>query len=246
MLGGLKGFFANQGLGPDVGEIAAWAAGRGDVFKREREGHGFAVEGQLDGRAFRLEWGRPQRTYISGHELRVRMPLELPPDLQLLIVTRSLQESLEKTAFDQFTRDNQTELGMATPEETRWLVMFSKIGFDGSKLLRATFNGVSGVPAEGPAWVEGPLGHALERAAGTFLGARPPFVLMTLRGKLYLRLELGSAEQNDIAGALAVFEVAAAAALRVLNLRSGAPEPWTTTLSTAWQAIGAPDPSERA
>ncbi len=244
MLGGLKGFFANQGLGPDVGEIAAWAARRGDVFKRERDGHGFAVEGQLADRAFRLEWGQSQRAYIRGHELRVRMPLDLPPDLQLLVVTRSLQDTLEKTAFDQFTHGNQTELGSATPEETRWLVMFPKIGFESSKLLLATFAGVSSVPAEGSAWIDGPLGRALERAAGTFLTARPPFVMMSLRGKLYLRLELGSAEENDIAAALALSETAAAAALRVFNLRSGAPEPWTTTLSTAWQAIGAPDPSD--
>src|SRR4028118_2169306 len=57
MLGGLKGFFANQGLGPDFAEIAAWAQRRGLSFKRERDGHGFVIDGSLDGQPWRLEWG---------------------------------------------------------------------------------------------------------------------------------------------------------------------------------------------
>ena len=116
------------------------------------------------------------------------MELGLPPDLQMLIVSKSLMESLEKQAFEQFTESNQTEMGAATPEETRWLVMFPKIAINGSKTLRSSFAGVS-QPAERRPGVD-------RRAARPCAGARrrhaccastPPFVLMTLRGKLYLR-----------------------------------------------------------
>ena len=235
-----KSFFANQGLGPDFGEVSAWAKRRGHQFKRERDGNGFVVDGKLEELPWRLEWGPSQRPYIQGQELRLRMALGLPPDLQMLIVSRTLMEQLEKQAFEQFTQSNQTEMGDATPEETRWLVMFPKIAMNGSKLLRSSFAGVSSLPNEGPAWIEGPLGHALERAAGTLLRLTPPFVLMTLRGKLYLRLALSSADETDVAAALALFETAGNEALRVGRSRGDEPVTWAQTTSTAWQSLTPP------
>ncbi|MGZ5276930.1 MAG: hypothetical protein ACXWCU_13545 [Caldimonas sp.] len=237
-----KSFFANQGLGPDFSEVSAWAKRRGHVFKRERDGNGFVIDGKLEGTPWRLEWGPPQRPYIACHELRVRMELGLPPDMQMLIVSRSLMELLEKQAFEQFTKSNQTEMGDATPEETRWLVMFPKIAMTGSKLLRASFGGVSSLPHEGPAWIDGPLGHALERAAGTLLRLAPPFVLMTLRGRLYLRMQLASADETDVAGALALFETAGTEAQRIGRARGDEPVTWSPTTSTAWQSL---PPSKR-
>src|ERR1035438_7109811 len=44
-----KSFFANQGLGPDYGDVSAWAKRRGHAFKRERDGQGFVVDGKLEG-----------------------------------------------------------------------------------------------------------------------------------------------------------------------------------------------------
>ena len=232
-----KSFFAHQGLGPDYSEVVAWAKRRGHAFKRERDGQGFVIDGKLEETPWRLEWGPPQRPYITGHELRVRMELGLPPDLQMLVVSRALRELLEKQAFEQFTQSNQTEMGDSTPEETRWLVMFPKIPMSGSKLLRSSFGGVSSLPNEGPAWLEGPLGHALERAAGTLLRLEPPFVLMTLRGRLYLRMQLTSADETDVAAALVLFETAGTEAQRVGRSRGDEPVTWSQTVSTAWQNL---------
>ena len=235
-----KSFFANQGLGPDFSEVSAWAKRRGHQFKRERDGNGFVVDGKFEDLPWRLEWGPPQRPYINGKELRVRMELGLPPDMQMLIVSKSLMEALEKQAFEQFTESNQTEMGAATPEETRWLVMFPKIAMNGSKTLRSTFAGVSSLPNEGPAWIEGPLAHALERAAGTLLRLMPPFVLMTLRGKIYMRIEMSSADETDVAAALSLFEAASNEALRVGRARGDEPVTWAQTTSTAWQTLTPP------
>ncbi|MEO8081629.1 MAG: hypothetical protein ABI641_13940 [Caldimonas sp.] len=236
MLESLKGFFANQGLGPDFADVSAWAKQHGHVFKRERDGCGFVVDGGPEGMRWRLEWGPSQRPYISGHELRLRMDLRLPPDLQMLMLSKPLMEALEKQAFEKFTESNQTEMGSATPEETRWLVLFPKIQIDGSRLVRSAFGGVSSLPHEGPAWLEGPLGHALDRAAGTLLQSKPPFVLMTLRGKVYLRMQMTSADATDVAAALVLFEIAGAEALRVARARGDEPVSWSSTLSTAWQS----------
>jgi hypothetical protein len=237
MLGGFKSFFASQGLGPDYSEVSAWAKRRGHVFKRERDGQGFAIDGELEAAAWRLEWGPAQRPYIAGHELRIRMELGLPEDLQLLVVSKNLIELLEKQAFEKFTESNQTEMGDSTPEEARWLVMFPKIAMNGSKLLRSSFGGVSSLPDEGPAWLEGALGHALERAAGTLLRQQPPFVLMTSRGRVYLRMQLGSADETDVSAALALFETAGTEALRVGRSRPDTPGPGPVTVMKAWRSL---------
>jgi hypothetical protein len=238
MLGGFKGFFANQGLGPDFSELAAWAKRRGHSFKRERDGHGFVVDGKLEGQVWRLEWGPPQRPYIQGHELRLRMDLGLPVDLQMIVMSRPLMEQLEKDVFEQFTKSNQTEMGDAAPEEMRWLVMFPKISLASSKLLRSSFGGVSSQPDDGPAWLEGPLAHALERASGLLLRLQPPMVLMTLRGRIYLRMQLPSADETDVSAALGLFETAGTEAMRVARTRvSDASEGTASTFSTAWQAL---------
>lgn len=237
MLGGFKGFFANQGLGPDYSDISAWAKRRGHAFKRERDGHGFVIDGKLEGSTWRLEWGPPQRPYIQGHELRLRSELGLPGDLQMLVMSRALMELLEKQAFEKFTESNQTEMGDATPEETRWLVMFPKISMAASKLMRSSFGGVSSLPHEGPAWLEGPLGHALERAAGTLLRLAPPFVLMTLRGRCYLRMQMAAADETDVAAALGLFETACSEAVRVGKTRGDEPPSFSSTITSAWQSL---------
>ncbi|MEO6363836.1 MAG: hypothetical protein ABIO71_11445 [Caldimonas sp.] len=237
MLGGFKGLFASQGLGPDHGDIAAWAKRRGHGFKRERDGHGFVIDGKLEDSLWRLEWGRPQRPYIEGHELRLRSELGLPADVQMLVMSRALMELLEKQAFEKFTVSNQTEMGDATPEETRWLVMFPKISMASSKHIRSSFGGVSSLPHEGPAWLEGPLGHALERAAGSLLRLAPPFVLMTLRGRCILRMQMDAAAETDVAAALGLFETACSEAVRVASARSDEPPGYSSTLTSAWQSL---------
>ncbi len=237
MLASFKGFFANQGLGPDFAEISAWSKRRGHTFKRARDVLGFVIDGQHEGKPWRLEWGPPQRSYIEGHELRLRMELGLLPDMQMLLMSRPLMELLEKQAFEQFTKDNQTEMGDATPEETRWLVMFPKISLAGSKLLRANFGGVSSLPHEGAAWLEGPLAHALERATGTLLKDSPPMILMTLRGRAYLRMQMTSTDETDVAAAESLFAIACTEASRVGKARGEQMPSFESTITSAWQSL---------
>jgi hypothetical protein len=116
--------------------------------------------------------------------------------------------------------------------------MFPKMPMNGSKILRANFGGVSSLANDGPAWLEGPLGHALERAAGALLRERPPFVLMTMRGRIYLRMQLGSADETDVTAAVVLFETAATEATRVGRSRGEEPPAWSQTLTTAWQSLG--------
>src|SRR5206468_517856 len=121
--------------------------------------------------------------------------------------------------------------------ETRWLVVFPKISLAGLQILRNCFAGVSSLPHEGRAWLDGPLAHGLERAAATWLGAQPPFLLMTLRGRIYMRLQLASVEEADIAAAVTLFGIAAASARRVARARGEEPVSWSASTTSAWQSL---------
>jgi hypothetical protein len=164
------------------------------------------------------------------------MVLGVPPALQMLIMTKPLRERLANEAFQQATQSNTTELNENVSEETRWLVVYPKISMGSSQILRNCYAGVSAVAHEGSWWLEGALAHALERAATTWLNTQPPFLLMTLRGRLYLRMQLASADETDVAAAVSLFGIAGASARRVARSRSD-DALWATSSTTAWQSL---------
>lgn len=247
MLESFKRFFANQGVGPDWRDVSDWAKQRGLGFKRAREDEGFVIDGALDGKPWRMEWGPPQRAYIDGRELRIRMELKLPSDMQMLLLARPLMEQLERQTFEQFTEGTQTQIDTSTPEEMRWLVMFPKVDMSRFRVLRQHFGAVAGHVASGLAWIDGPLGQQLERAMGGLLNGDPPFVLMTLRGRTYLRVKLIDPDVKSLATAIALFEAAVTQAMKVATV-IGSANPgaeWPTTGSTAWQSLGPEEPPSK-
>ncbi len=238
MLESLKRLFVRPGIERDLAELSEWAEHTGRSFKRVRGEDGFVIDGAIDGLPWRLEWGLSQRDYIGGQELRMRMELGLPQDMQMLLLSRTLLETLERATFEQFTNSMQTQIGATAPEEMRWLVMFPKVEL---KTLRARFGAVATVPAAGAAWIEGLLADGLTRSVDRLLRDDPPFLLMTLRGRVYLRMLLAAPEVTDIAGALALFEIAAVQALSAAAGFDGPEGQWhatsTSTSSTAWQSL---------
>ena len=250
MLESFKRLFAKPGHDRDFSPISDWAQRRGYGFKRVRDQDGFVIDGAFDNRPWRIEWGPPQREYIEGHELRLRMELDLPSDMQMLLLSRPLMDALERLTFEEFTDDVQTQIGTKTPEEMRWLVMFPKVNLSALKTLRSRFGAVASDPVAGLAWLDGPLANMLERAAGSFLVDEPPFVLMTLRSRAYLRLQLAVPDATVISAALALFETAVAQALRAaggavgsaLGTAGDSSAAWGPTSSTAWQSLQPPDP----
>jgi len=242
MLESFKRLFAAKPDEPDYAEVGNWAQQRGYALKRVRGESGFVIDGALDDKPWRLEWGPPQRDYIAGRELRVRMELELPSDAQMLLLSRPLMNALERKTFEEFTDNVQTQVGTKTPEEMRWLVMFPKVNLSGFKTLRARFGAVASMAEAGLAWLSGPLGHALERASNDLLKNDPPFVLMTLRGRAYLRMQLATPDAQDIAAALAIYETAVKQALAIGGAvgghSGGKSHDWDpSSQSTAWQTM---------
>jgi hypothetical protein len=242
MLGALKRLIAGKPPGPDWPAVADWAQKNKLRFRKTREENGFVIDGGMESRPWRLEWGPPQRAYIEGHELRLRMELDLPGDWQVLLASQPLLEMLERQTFERYTESNQTVIDTSTPEEMRWLAMYSKIPFDAPKDLRSRFALIGNTATIATAWVEGPLAQQLEQAAQQALAHQPPFVLMLLRGRVYLRTELAEPDVGVMAQLSAVFETAVLQALRAGGATDqGKASDWNTTSSTAWQTQLGPD-----
>jgi hypothetical protein len=235
MLDALKRWIAGETLGPDWRAASDWARQRGSQFKRAREDEGFVVDGALDGRPWRLEWGPPQRSYIEGHELRLRMELGLSHDLQMLLLSRPLMETLERQTFEQYTANMQTQIDVSTPEEMRWLAMFPRVPLAASKEVKSRFAAVAASPTTGAAWIDGLLSERLAELACSPLVAEAPLVLMTLRGRVYLRLQLAEPDVATLDAMLKLFETAAAQAVRLAGGPHEGPDAWPSTASTAWQ-----------
>lgn len=240
MLYTLKRWISGASADAEWGGLTDWAKQQGWDLKRVREVGGFVIDGAMDGAAgqlpWRLEWGPSQRDYITGRELRMRMELQLPADLQMLVLSRALMEVLEKAAYEHFTQTSQTFIDGSAPEEMRWLSMFSKVAL-ADRDLRARLGVVASEPNWGADWLDGGLTEQFNQAAQDWMANEPPFVLMTLRGRLYLRLGCEQPEPGLLQGVVSLFCKAGQQAHRVgQSMGPTSTNEWPSTAISAWQA----------
>jgi hypothetical protein len=216
--------------------MADWAQGRGAKFRQTRDARGFQIEqpkGVLG--VMRIEWAPSQRSYIEGHELRMRCEMGLHPDLQMLVLSRMLMERLEKAVFEAYTDTLKTRVDTDTPEEMRWLVMFAKLKNYPHKLVKERFGALAINQEVASAWLEGKLSDVLIQAGQELLPEPRPFVLMALRGNVYLRVAMDEAQLPEIQSLVKLLEIACREAQRV-SARLADGGPWPTTTSVAWQS----------
>ncbi len=224
-------------------DAAAWAELSRHTFKCTREGDGFVIDAGLSAQPWRLEWGPSQRTYIQGHELRFRMELQLPSGLQMLVLNRSLLESLERESFERYTEVNQTQVDVSTSEEMRWVTMFPQSELATQRVLRPHFAALSSSPSQAESWLNGELAEALVLAHASVLPKEMPWVLMTLRGRVYMRMALPEPKAALLNAMSKLFVTACTAALRVSVSGLDGAESSTSAatdslapLNTAWQS----------
>ncbi|UXH76418.1 hypothetical protein [Roseateles amylovorans] len=214
--------------------LTEWAEERGGQLRHARDGRGFVIDlPRLLPGLTRIEWGPSQRSYISGFELRMRCELKLNADMQMMLIERSLMDQLERSVFEAYTDTLRTRADTDTPEEMRWLVMFPKQTAIDAKLVRQRFGAV-GVNSElCAAWLDPALSERLGQATQDILTEGRPFVLMSLRGNVYLRTAMPQVSLPEVQGLLQVLEAAAHSA-QAVHLRIGEGGPWPTTTSVAW------------
>ncbi len=215
MLDGLKRFISGKRAPTGTGwdDVALWAEQRQYPF-RSVPGEGFVIDGRAAGTDWRLEWGPSQRSYVQGAELRLRAELPVSSALQLVVMNRVLQESMEKAMFEQAVESVQTRIDNETPPETRWLVMFPKLPGADMGVLRENFVAVSSMRTWLAMWLLGPLSTAL---VATVADAASPVVLMVGRGRLTLRTALPTPDLAGLQPWLRLFETAIREARRVAS-----------------------------
>jgi len=215
--------------------IALWAKRKGYRFDKAPDQARFLIEIKDGGRAVRMEWGPSQRGYIAPNELRLRMDLNLPGGLQMLLLTLPLMERLEGETFDRFTQAAETVLDTSTPEEMRWLAMFPKVDLSWDKALRSRFCVLGADPDLTLAWIKGGLADQLLKASQDLLLDCPPFLMMTMRGKLYLRMQLAEPAPAALTHCLELFDAALKSATSLSAQMAADPAGLPSTLSTSRQ-----------
>ena len=193
-------------------DLAAWAQSRQWTLRGVREIDGFVIDGQAGTTPWRLEWGPSQRPYVTGQELRIRADLDVPRDLQALILNRELMESMEKAVFDQYVEGVQTRIDTTTPPEMRWLVMFPKLSGAELRSLRDGYSAIASIKPWLQQWLAGSLSPALAALPSS---VERPLVLMVGRRRLSLRTALAQADVPGIEAWLRLFECALHEAQRV-------------------------------
>ena len=214
--------------------IAPWAESKQYAFRGVQE-EGFVIDGRLGATPWRLEWGPSQRPYIAGQELRLRSELGLISDLQVVVMNRALQESMEKAVFEQYVEGVQTRIDNQTPPEMRWLVMFPKLPGSEMPTLRERYVALSSMKKWLAQWLEGPLSQSL---AALRIEPAVPLVLMIGRGRLMLRTALPDVDVGQLQNWLRVFEVAMREARRVANESSESISP--STSPSLWSSSALP------
>lgn len=196
--------------------VARWADEAGHRFGRSRDGNGFFVEPARGQSSWRLEWGPPQRHYMVGNELRLRADVGAGSGLRMLVATRPLMTLLEQQVYEEFTEGRQTRMDDDTPEEMRWLVLYTKVPRAELGALRERFGALANLPRAAVLWLEGPLGKQLE-GSSSWLPADQAMVLLMQRGRLTLRCQHPQISLPVLQAALGLFGVARAAARRVAD-----------------------------
>lgn len=188
MFDAIKRMIGSSAASRDEGQaLGVWAKSDGHTFKRvkDKSGGGYVVE---SAGGWRVEWGQSQRPYIDGQELRFRCDTGLPGDVQMIMISRVVAQTLESDVFSRFTNAMQTQIDNTLPDEMRWLAMHPRVSLSAATLLNKRFVLFCNAESVAQAWLNGPMVQALDAAASSWWTDSLLLVLTLNRGMLTLRM----------------------------------------------------------
>lgn len=178
---------ASAPSGGEADVLSAWAKAEGHVFKRVRDKStgGFVVE---SAQGWRVEWGVSQRPYIHDKELRFRSDTGLSGDVQLILLTKVLAQTLESDVFSRYTNAMQTQVDHTLPDEMRWLAMHPRVSLAAAPVLAKRFALFTNAESVAQHWLDAHMVQALENAASVWWTDALLLVLTINRGMLTVRM----------------------------------------------------------
>ncbi|HYR24430.1 MAG TPA: hypothetical protein VEQ09_01260 [Aquabacterium sp.] len=177
----------SSSAGDATAVLASWAKAEGHVFKHVtlKSGEGYVVETP---HGWRVEWGPSQRPYIIGKELRFRCETGVPGDVQMVMLTKVLAQTLESDVFNRYTDAMQTQIDATMPDEMRWLAMHARVSLNDSAVLSRRFALLCNAEELAKDWLDGPTVQALEHAASHWWTDALVLVVTLNRGILTARM----------------------------------------------------------
>ena len=172
----------------------AWAAAenfakaRKLVFAPRPGQRGYTLDGQVQGKAYKIERGSPSRQYVQGVELRARCDLGVSPNAVLMVVNRHLKKSLDENTYSAFTDTMETMVNSNMPEEVMWMTMYGEVGWPE---LGERFVNDYCILAERRDQAHAVVTPEFVKLLETWPNPRmtKPTLFMLMRGRLYLRMQ---------------------------------------------------------
>lgn len=189
-----------------------------------RVGNAGAVQGLLHDRPWRLERAAASRDYIMGKELRGSADIAVDTKVSVIIMNRPLKELLEKRAYAMYTDSVETVASPTLMEEMRWLAIYPQVGWTGlPDSFWHRYAVMTSRRAHGMGWVTPELADLLMTWHESASAAEVPFILMVMRGKVRLRMQLTPDDAATLNRITRLFETAAQSAIDVFTDASGQP-----------------------
>ncbi|WP_332777717.1 hypothetical protein [Polaromonas sp.] len=207
-----------SGQAPPTDAVSEWAGTQGFTFTGHGADKGFSLTGKVSNKPWRLERGRSSRDYIQGEELRARAELGINEEAAVLIMNRSLKESLEKQAYQIYTDHLRTSADPSLPEEMRWLSIYTEVGWDSLPgEFWARYSVLADDRQHALAWIDQNLAELLLSWPEPGPDEQAPFIMMLLRGKAYLRMQYTPANVATLEHAAVIYTSACELALAGLS-----------------------------
>jgi hypothetical protein len=207
-------YLAGQGSGSQMGKVSEWASLQGLSYTER--GKGYSMDGKINGKPWKIEQGKPSRDFIHGIELRARGEMGLREDVAVMIMTRSLKNDLDKRAFSLYTDTLQTQVDPHLPEEMRWLSMYEEVGWEElGQVFLDHYAILADERDSAVAWLTPELAGQL--LAWPSSEPNVPRVLMVLRGKVYLRMQINEGDIPTLEHATRVFTSACDAGIAAFS-----------------------------
>ena len=155
----------------------------------ERPGQrGYSLDGQVQGKPYKVERGSPSRQYVQGVELRARCDLGVSPNAVLMVVNRHLKKSLDENTYSAFTDTMETMVHTNLPEEVMWMTMYGEVGWH---QLGERFINDYCILAEDKHLARALIDDRLVKALTSWPvhSLTRPIIFMLMRGRLYMRMQ---------------------------------------------------------
>lgn len=212
---------ADMSMNADVGAMQADGT-QNSSLGTAASGIGSSIRGMVDDKPWKLERAAASRNYIAGEEIRGRADIGIDPLVTVIIMNRALKELLEKRAYALYTDSVETEASPTLMEEMRWLALYPQVGWERvADAFWHRYAVMTSQRAHAMGWLTPKLADMLMAWPEPAPLAENPFILMVMRGRVHLRMQLTPADANTLDHIARLFTAASQAAVEVFPANPG-------------------------